>query len=50
MYRPINGVFVPWIVFLVAAVRPEGGLLRFTTQRHLNRRDAEDEGLIANPR
>ena len=47
IYCPINGAFGSWTVFLEAAVRPERGLLRFATQGHLNRRDAKDEGMIA---
>ena len=47
---PLIGVFGIWAVFLGAAVRPERGLLRFASQGHLNRRDAKDEGVIADQR
>ena len=50
VYCPIHEVFASWTVFFEAAVRPECSLLCFATQGHLNRRDAQDEGLIANQR
>ena len=50
IYCPTNGVFGSWTVFLEAAHWPKRGLLRFATQGHLNRRDANYEGLIADQR
>ena len=50
IYCPINGVLGSWTLFLETVVQPERGLLRFATQGYLNRRDAKEEGLIADQR